>query len=367
MLASPAEICLQKYRFSIKFKGVEAKLMYAAIDKDRVYGPFSLQFQVIIKNLSEEVDARMLYDLFIPYGEIYQCKVDNDMYNQHYGQLTFMDVGSVQPAVHHLNQTRWNNSVIVVEPHHKAHLSLNMSGPPPAAPSVSSTADFPSLGNGSSSGAAVTRRLSNSGSVGASSSVSFHQPPLPPARPSPQQQQQQHPVFESAAVNFALSASSTGFAAPTPFPQPVTPPSARSARDGSAAAFPGGQDLSTVAAYGNDHLVTGAGLAKAIGAPGSAVGTPRGAGGGGVGKKVKGGILKSVISSFEQLSDMLCCPITHEVFQDPVLAADGITYERAAITHWLSGHDTSPMTNIPLPSKDIQPNTLVKAIVKELM
>lgn len=231
-------------------------------------------------------------------------------------------------------------------------------------------------------------------------------------------------------MNFALSASSTGFAAPAPFPQPVTPPSARSARDGSAAAFPGGQELSTVAAYGNcvlgsgasgpaaasatvvgaaaaaaapnaplllqlldrrraeaaaavaaaaasgngsslassaDQLVTGAGLAKAIGAPGSAVGTPTGAGGGGVGKKFRGGLLKSVISSFEQLSDMLCCPITHEVFQDPVLAADGITYERAAITHWLSGHDTSPMTNIPLPSKDIHPNTLVKAIVKELM
>lgn len=36
-----------------------------------------------------------------------------------------------------------------------------------------------------------------------------------------------------------------------------------------------------------------------------------------------------------QLSDALrgeaCCPITHDVFSDPVVAADGTTYERSAI------------------------------------
>jgi RNA recognition motif-containing protein len=41
-----------------------------------------LLWLLLLQNLSEEVDARMLYDLFIPYGEIYQCKVDNDVYNQ---------------------------------------------------------------------------------------------------------------------------------------------------------------------------------------------------------------------------------------------------------------------------------------------
>jgi hypothetical protein len=133
----------------------------------------------------------------------------------------------------------------------------------------------------------------------------------------------------------------------------------------AAAAGAGGNGSSL--ASPSDQQVTGAGLVKAIGAPGSAVGTPTGAGGAGPAKKPKGGILKSVMSSFEQLSDMLCCPITHEVFQDPVLAADGVTYERSAIAHWLSGHDTSPMTNTPLLNKDIQPNNLVKAIVKELM
>lgn len=38
------------------------------------------------------------------------------------------------------------------------------------------------------------------------------------------------------------------------------------------------------------------------------------------------------------------CPITHEVFRDPVVAADGYTYERAVITTWLGASKMSPMT-----------------------
>lgn len=30
---------------------------------------------------------------------------------------------------------------------------------------------------------------------------------------------------------------------------------------------------------------------------------------------------------------------------DPVIAADGFTYERSAIQAWLQAHDTSPVTN----------------------
>ena len=38
------------------------------------------------------------------------------------------------------------------------------------------------------------------------------------------------------------------------------------------------------------------------------------------------------------------CPITQEVFEDPVIWVDGHTYSRTAITQWLRSHDTSPMT-----------------------
>jgi len=41
---------------------------------------------------------------------------------------------------------------------------------------------------------------------------------------------------------------------------------------------------------------------------------------------------------------------------DPVVTADGHTYERAAIEQWLRVHDTSPMTGQPLPSKTLSPD-----------
>jgi len=53
-------------------------------------------------------------------------------------------------------------------------------------------------------------------------------------------------------------------------------------------------------------------------------------------------------ASSAHLTRGLECPITREVFQDPVVAADGVTYERAAISGWMQGNDTSPMTSAPL-------------------
>eukprot|EP00964_Phaeocystis_antarctica_P142707 scaffold108034_cov66-Phaeocystis_antarctica.AAC.1 len=52
----------------------------------------------------------------------------------------------------------------------------------------------------------------------------------------------------------------------------------------------------------------------------------------------------------------LQCPITKQRFIDPVLATDGHTYERDAIERWLANHDTSPVTEELLPSKQLAPN-----------
>lgn len=41
-------------------------------------------------------------------------------------------------------------------------------------------------------------------------------------------------------------------------------------------------------------------------------------------------------------------PISQELMSDPVITADGHTYERAGIERWLAEHDTSPLTNIVL-------------------
>lgn len=55
--------------------------------------------------------------------------------------------------------------------------------------------------------------------------------------------------------------------------------------------------------------------------------------------------------------------ILQEVMASPVLMSDGFSYERSAITAWLSRSDRSPMTTEPL-SKDIMiPNHTLKALI----
>ncbi|XP_047136348.1 WD repeat, SAM and U-box domain-containing protein 1 isoform X1 [Hydra vulgaris] len=59
------------------------------------------------------------------------------------------------------------------------------------------------------------------------------------------------------------------------------------------------------------------------------------------------------------------CPITLELMTDPVIAADGYTYERAFISMWLdAGNETSPMTNAPLANRLLVPNRSLKNIIK---
>ena len=61
------------------------------------------------------------------------------------------------------------------------------------------------------------------------------------------------------------------------------------------------------------------------------------------------------------------CPLTHELFTDPVVAADGHTYERSAITDWWStGHTTSPMTNEILDSHVLVCNRVLRSWMSRL-
>lgn len=54
-----------------------------------------------------------------------------------------------------------------------------------------------------------------------------------------------------------------------------------------------------------------------------------------------------------------------EVFKDPVVAADGYTYERQAIEDWLQKSNTSPMTNERMTDKELVMNNIIKTILQE--
>ena len=50
------------------------------------------------------------------------------------------------------------------------------------------------------------------------------------------------------------------------------------------------------------------------------------------------------------------CPISLSIIEDGVVAADGVTYERAAIEKWFKdGRVTSPMTSAPMEHQRLSP------------
>jgi hypothetical protein len=65
-----------------------------------------------------------------------------------------------------------------------------------------------------------------------------------------------------------------------------------------------------------------------------------------------------------QIPEELLCPITGEIFVDPVMTSDGHTYERRAIESWLEKHRTSPATNLNLDNKNLIPNMIIKQLVR---
>ncbi len=77
---------------------------------------------------------------------------------------------------------------------------------------------------------------------------------------------------------------------------------------------------------------------------------------------------KQIISTGgNNMLDCFTCPLTREIFRDPVILSDGFTYEREAIQHWLSlGHRRSPMTNMELTNVDLVPNMVIKQALQEL-
>ena len=71
------------------------------------------------------------------------------------------------------------------------------------------------------------------------------------------------------------------------------------------------------------------------------------------------------IEELEPLDEYLC-PITHELFKDPVTASDGHSYEREAISKWIErGNLTSPKSGSPLASTMLFPNYTLRCIIQD--
>ena len=69
----------------------------------------------------------------------------------------------------------------------------------------------------------------------------------------------------------------------------------------------------------------------------------------------------------EDVDAAFVCPITNDVMSDPVITADGMTYERRAIEAWFAqGNRTSPLTGLTLASTSLTPNYALRSAIEAL-
>lgn len=74
------------------------------------------------------------------------------------------------------------------------------------------------------------------------------------------------------------------------------------------------------------------------------------------------------INLSSEIPNGFICPITIEIMDDPVIAADGHSYERMAIEGWFrTGHDKSPMTGLALANQDLIPNVNLRKAIAEYL
>jgi hypothetical protein len=59
-----------------------------------------------------------------------------------------------------------------------------------------------------------------------------------------------------------------------------------------------------------------------------------------------------------------CCPFTMALMRNPMMCADGHSYEEANIQCWLSNNDTSPFTNLRFEQKHSPPTIIYETQLK---
>ena len=77
-------------------------------------------------------------------------------------------------------------------------------------------------------------------------------------------------------------------------------------------------------------------------------------------------IMEQQLDQILPIPEDYICPITQDLMEDPVVAADGNSYELQAITEWLQlGKRISPITGDRLAHTNLIPNVRLKAIIQD--
>ncbi|CAI5997950.1 unnamed protein product, partial [Closterium sp. NIES-65] len=66
----------------------------------------------------------------------------------------------------------------------------------------------------------------------------------------------------------------------------------------------------------------------------------------------------------KRIDSQFICPISKEIMRDPVVAADGFTYEREHIARWMATSGVSPCTGQQLQHTCLTPNNVLKSLIQ---
>jgi hypothetical protein len=77
----------------------------------------------------------------------------------------------------------------------------------------------------------------------------------------------------------------------------------------------------------------------------------------------RGALSGSSGAAAQQWPAQFICPLSNQLMSDPVVAADGVSYQREAIMDWMRLRDVSPVTGQPLGSAVVQPNYALRAAI----
>ncbi len=78
----------------------------------------------------------------------------------------------------------------------------------------------------------------------------------------------------------------------------------------------------------------------------------------------RGGAAAVATRHLETIAENFVCPITADLMEDPVICAEGQSFERAAIVEWLRAHATNPVTRNPLTVDMLHPNLALRASIE---
>ncbi|KAL0041855.1 hypothetical protein WJX79_006837 [Trebouxia sp. C0005] len=78
---------------------------------------------------------------------------------------------------------------------------------------------------------------------------------------------------------------------------------------------------------------------------------------------MSGDVLMPQLEVQVDLEKLICCPVSKRVLVEPVLVADGRTYNAWVMQPWLQVHDVSPCGGAMLSNKSLVPNVVVRCLV----